>query len=84
MVYIFDTIIDNENEEINCKVELNDLFFGNTEKIEKLKKHGYCIHDSIDISLKAYLSALYLKNDYFSINMGFGNTLTNINLQYSL
>jgi hypothetical protein len=84
VVYIFDTVIEDEEEELTCKPELNDIYLGSSEQIDQLKKHGFSLNDSIDISLKAYLSAAYLKNDYFSIQIGFGSSLTNINLQHSL
>lgn len=36
----------------------------------------------MDISLRAYLSALYLKNDTISISLAFKNKATSINLQH--
>lgn len=33
VVYIFDTIMDDENEEIKCRKDLNDIYFGNSKNI---------------------------------------------------
>lgn len=62
VVYIFETIIDEEEEDLKCMAALNDIYFGNSEDLEELENRSYFFHESIDISLKAYLSSLYLKN----------------------
>lgn len=62
VVYIFETIMDDEDEQLKCRKDLNDIYFGNTQSIIELEKRGYQMGDSIDVSLKAYLSCLFLKN----------------------
>ncbi len=42
------------------------------------------MNDSIDVSLKAYLSCLFLKNENLSLHMGFGGILTVVNLPINL
>ena len=44
-------------------------------RIEELEKAGYNVGDSIDISLRAYLSALYLKNEAITVSL-FLNSIT--------
>ena len=41
---------------------------GNFSEITKLNSIGYNLNECIDVSLKAYLSSLYLKNDTCEIN----------------
>ena len=45
---------------------------------------GYNISQSIDISFRAYLSALYIKNESAAITMGLRNKLELIHIQCSL
>jgi hypothetical protein len=62
VVYIFDTILDDEEEEIHCRRDINDIYYGAAEDIAKLEARGFLLTECIDISLKAYLCSLYLKN----------------------
>lgn len=82
-VFIFDTVLDDEEDrEIHCREDLANIFLGKQKDIDALAKKGYPVGDCVDISLRAYLSALYLKNENLNINIIFKDKLTNVNLQH--
>ena len=47
---------------------------GVPSQIEALSTLGYNLQDCIDVSLKAYLSSLYLKSDNFDVYLGLGRS----------
>lgn len=46
---------------------MNDIFFGSSKMISKVEALGVLINDCVDISLKCYLSMLYLKGEYAKV-----------------
>lgn len=49
-----------------------------------MKGTGYAIHECIDVSLRAYLSSLYLRSDALDITLMVGHVPACVSLQYSL
>ena len=48
---------------------MNDIYFGGNQLISKAESLNILIPDCIDISLKCYLSMLYLKGEYAKITI---------------
>lgn len=56
--------------------ESNDLLYGDRKKIDKLASYGFNMDDSVDVSLRAYLSLLYLKSEHIKITLGIKHAMT--------
>jgi hypothetical protein len=82
-LYIFDTILNRREENVRV-TEDSDVLFGRMDELLRLQQMGYAIRESIDISLRSYLSYLYLKNDVLSLSLGFNNQLSLIVIQPGL
>ena len=63
VLYIFDTIFDRAEENIVFDGDANDVILGHFDTVLALNKMGYNLYQSVDVSLRTYLSLLYLRND---------------------
>jgi hypothetical protein len=57
--------------KINTKY--NDIFNCSVANFKELEERGYNIVDCVDVSLRAYLVSLYLKNDVTKIYLSVKN-----------
>jgi hypothetical protein len=48
----------------------NDIINGSVQDLITLEKAGYNILDCVDVSLRAYITCLYLKNETTKIYLG--------------
>ena len=48
---------------------MNDIYFGSSKLISKAESLGVLVNDCVDMSLKCYLSMLYLKGEYAKITI---------------
>ena len=54
--------VEEEEFELKTYEKSNDIVFGSVENFIKLEEAGYNILDCVDVSLRAYLVSLYIKN----------------------
>jgi len=47
--------------ELKINTKINDIYYGSNKLISKAESLNICLPDCIDVSLKCYLSMLYLK-----------------------
>ncbi len=48
---------------------MNDIYYGSNKLIAKAESLNITLPDCIDVSLKCYLSMLYLKGEYAKVNI---------------
>jgi hypothetical protein len=84
VLFIFDTILDKPEEHLAVSYENHDLEFGEKELLDKLRNRGYNLSECLDVSFKAYLSSLYLRNDGFEITLVIGRVAVAAGAQMAL
>ncbi len=68
LVILNPRVIDNKSvdcdkeEELRADFDASNIYYGSHQKRKQLEKAGLFVNESIDISLRAYLTCLYLKN----------------------
>jgi ribosomal protein L6P/L9E len=55
--------------ELKYNTKLNDIYLGSVKMICKAESLNMPLGDSVDVSLKCYLSMLYLKGEYAKITL---------------
>lgn len=53
--------------ELKINTIMNDIYYGSNKLISKAESLNISLPDCIDVSLKSYLSMLYLKGEYAKI-----------------
>jgi hypothetical protein len=71
-LFIFDPKIQNykdvcETEELKVYEKFNDIILGPIRHFETLEQQDYNVLECVDMSLRAYLVSLYLKNEFTKI-----------------
>lgn len=68
-------VTDPEEEvELKADLESNNILNGPLTKIRDLERRGCLIQECLDVSLRAYISYLYLKNDSMKIMLSVKET----------
>lgn len=58
--------------ELKALFKNNDIICGSVAKYTQLEELGYNVEECVDLSLRAYLVSLYLKNELTKISLGVG------------
>jgi hypothetical protein len=64
------SVESNDEGELKAHFVHNDILNGSVQDLMTLEKAGYSIMDCVDVSMRAYLTCLYLKNESTKIYLG--------------